>query len=73
MALSFVLLPIAISATMSANPNVTASIIYSSKNIPPPYLAAQYGNLQRLPRPTAEPAAASTKPILLVKLLLLFE
>ena len=32
--------------------------------MPPPYFAARYGNLQRLPKPTAEPAAAKTKPSL---------
>ena len=30
-----------------------------------PYLAAKYGNRQILPSPTAEPAAAITKPTLL--------
>ena len=38
------------------------------KNIPPPYLAAKYGNRQILPSPTAEPAAARTNPNLLPKL-----
>ena len=38
--------------------------------MPPPYCAAQYGNLHRFPRPTALPAAAITNPILPVKLLL---
>ena len=32
-------------------------------NRPPPFLAASEGKLHILPRPTALPAAASTKPI----------
>ena len=32
-------------------------------NIPPPSFAAKYGNLHIFPKPTALPAAASTKPI----------
>ena len=69
-ALSPVFLPIAISAIINEKPNVTARIRYTRRNVPPPYFAARYGNLQRLPSPTADPAAASTNPILLEKLLL---
>ena len=32
------------------------------KNRPPPSLAARYGNLHKLPTPTALPAAARTNP-----------
>ena len=38
--------------------------MYSNKNAPPPFLAAATGKPTKLPMPTAEPAAASTKPIL---------
>ena len=68
-----VFLPIAISVTMSAKPKVTARIIYTRRKMPPPYFAARYGKRQRLPKPTAEPAAASTKPMRPVKLLLSFD
>ena len=66
-ALKPVFRPIAISAIIKEKPKVTAKIRYTSKNVPPPYLAARYGNLQIFPRPTAEPAAASTNPILFEK------
>ena len=55
-----------------AKPNVTARMIYTNRKLPPPYCAARYGKRHRLPRPTAEPAAASTKPMRLEKLLLDF-
>ena len=41
-----------------------------SRKIPPPYLAARYGNRQMLPNPTEAPAADSTKPSLPEKVLL---
>ena len=59
-----VFLPMAISVIISANPKVTASIRYISKNIPPPYFAARYGKRQIFPNPTAEPAAARINPSL---------
>ena len=71
MALRPVLRPIEISVIINANPNVTARIRYTNKKDPPPYFAARYGKRHKFPRPTAEPDAASTNPILLVKLLLL--
>ena len=52
----------------SVKPNVTTRTKYTNKKIPPPYCAARYGNLHRLPNPTALPAAARTKPILPLKL-----
>lgn len=61
--LSFVFLPIAISVVISVKPNVSARIIYTRINIPPPYWAARYGNLHKFPKPTALPAAASTNPM----------
>ena len=70
--LNFVFLPIAISVVIRVKPNVSASIMYTRINIPPPYCAARYGNLHRLPSPTALPAAASTNPISPVKLPLFF-
>lgn len=39
----------------------------NQRKLPPPYLAAKYGNLHMFPNPTADPAVASTKPILLEK------
>ena len=54
---------------IDSDPKVIAKIRYTNKNIPPPYFAARYGNLHIFPSPTAEPAAARTNPILLVKLL----
>ena len=41
---------------------------YTRRKIPPPYFAARYGNLQIFPRPTADPATASTYPIFPEKL-----
>ena len=67
-----VLLPMATSVIISVNPKVTARRTYVIRKAPPPYFAARYGNLHIFPSPTAEPAAARTKPIRLVKLLLSF-
>ena len=61
-ALRFVILPIVVSDIIMAYPNVSVSIRYVNKNIPPPYFAAKYGNLQILPSPTAEPATANMYP-----------
>ena len=60
--LSLVLRPKATSAVSNVKPNVNNNNIYTSTNNPPPFCAARYGNLQMLPRPTAEPAAAITNP-----------
>ena len=60
MGLRRVMRPSAVSDTMSAYPNVTTSTRYTSRKIPPPYLAARYGKRQMFPRPTAEPATART-------------
>ena len=46
-------------------PAVRIANRYGKINAPPPFVAAIYGNLHRLPRPTAEPIAASMKPSLL--------
>ena len=55
-------LPMATSVISSVKPNVTANNMYISRKSPPPSRAARYGKRQILPKPTAEPAAASTKP-----------
>jgi hypothetical protein len=47
---------------MTGKQITTTKIAYISKNAPPPFLAAPTGNPTKLPIPTAEPAAASTKP-----------
>ena len=57
-----VILPSTVSDVIRVYPKVKASMIYTSTNAPPPYFAARYGNLQILPRPTAEPAVARTYP-----------
>ena len=58
--LFLVIRPRADSATIIVYPNVNASMIYTSRKIPPPYFAARYGNLQIFPSPTDAPAADRT-------------
>ena len=69
--LFLVIRPIDVSATIIVYPNVRARMIYTNKNIPPPYLAAKYGNLHIFPRPTEAPAADNTNPSFPEKELLL--
>jgi hypothetical protein len=52
----------AISANMTDAPMVNTMRRYIRTKAPPPFIPVTYGNLQMLPRPTAEPAAAMMKP-----------
>ena len=57
-------LPMASSVISMTTPNVTTSMRYTSRKIPPPYCSARYGKRQRFPRPTAAPAVARRNPSL---------
>ena len=52
------------SARSSGSPIKRVKIRKTSKNPPPPFAAVMYGNFHTAPRPIADPAEASMKPIL---------
>jgi hypothetical protein len=56
----------AISVTITGKHKIKQQAKYISKKIAPPPCPTSKGNFQMLPRPTAEPAAAKMKPILLL-------
>ena len=59
-----VLRPSVISSSSKETPKVKAKMKYVKMNVPPPNLAAKYGKRHKLPKPTAEAAAAKINAVL---------